>query len=175
MCPPNPLQLLWWAHDHTLGDESKLLNCIVCPGSRQGCNGTLFDATFYTGGRHHWALCQGRTRHTPEGVLWLLAIELVIWFWSSDKMLATVAHRVTKAMVWNKEPIRTSYFSSLYHPSEGLYSSERWYDTSQALSLWPQMERRFPDHPLVTTTLMGGPHTNSTWTLGTLGMPNWGS
>ena len=50
------------------------------------------------------------------------------------------------------------------------YVARRNTHPSSTQSPQPQKGRRFPSQPLVTPNLMGGPHTNSTWTLGTLVM-----
>ena len=83
------------------------------------------------------------------------------------------AHLVTKAMAWHDEPIKLH----MHPPStthQRAYVAGRNACPSGTQSLTPEGEW-FCQSPLVTPTLIEGPHTNSTWTLGTLVMPNYGS
>ena len=83
------------AHDHTLGNDSKLLNymCVLAIASDDG---TPFNAASV----HEEdiiELCVKVGQAHPKGVLWLPVIELVIVFQSNEEMLAA-AHMATKAM-----------------------------------------------------------------------------
>ena len=91
------------AHDHIPGDGTKLLNWMCVLVLTRG-HGTPFDATSIQE-EDIIKLCVEMKQTHPEGVLWFLATESVIFFCSSDKMLATVC-RATKAMVLHEEPIR---------------------------------------------------------------------
>ena len=99
---------IWWkscssGDDHTLGNESKLLN-LMCVLVLDRGNGTQFNAT-HIQEEDIVELCVEVGQTHPEGVLQLSVTESVILFQSSDKMLLA-ACRVTKAMAWHKEPIR---------------------------------------------------------------------
>ena len=83
------------ANNCTLGNDSKLLNHMCVLVIARG-NSTLFDATSIQD-VDIIELCVEVGEAHPKGMLWLLAIELVIFFQSSEEMLAT-ACRVTKAM-----------------------------------------------------------------------------
>ena len=158
------------AHDHTLGDDSELLNH-MCVLAIARDDGNLFDATSIQEDGIIELCVKVRWAH-PEGVLQLSAMELVIGFQSSKEMLAVV-HMVMKAMAWHEEPIKL-------HTSPPFTAHLRAYIAGK--NAWPlgtesptPEGEEVPQSPLVTPTLMGGSHTNSTWTSGTLAMLNSGS
>ena len=91
------------AHDHTLDNDSEVLNCMCILAIARG-DGTPLGATsvqeedivelFVKVGKTH-----------PKGVLQLSVMELVIVFHSSEETLVMV-HMVTKATAWHEEPIK---------------------------------------------------------------------
>ena len=91
------------AHDHTLDNDSELLNCMCVLPITRG-DGILFDATSIQE-EGIVELCVKVGQVHPKGMLQLLVTELIILFCSSEEMLAT-AHMVTKAMAWCEEPIK---------------------------------------------------------------------
>ena len=152
------------ACNHIPGNETELLNWMCVLVLTRG-DDTPFDATSIQE-EDIIELCveMGQT-HLPC-VLWFLATESVILFHSGNEMLA-MACRVIKAMVLCEEPIRLhTSSSSAAHLRAYIAVRDGWPSGAQSLI---QIGRRFTNHPLVTPTLMGGPHTNFTWTLG---MPN---
>ena len=91
------------AHDHTLGNDPDLANCICILTIARG-DGTLFDADSLQE-ENIVELCLGIGQVHPDGVLELLMTESVIAFHSSKEMLA-VAHQMNMATVWFDDPIR---------------------------------------------------------------------
>ena len=91
------------AHNSTLGDESKFLNCMCVLVLARG-DGSPFD-TASIQEEDIIDLCVKVGQTHPKGMLQLSVMESVILFQSSDEMLAMVC-RVTKAMAWHEEPIR---------------------------------------------------------------------
>ena len=91
------------AGDHTLGDDSELLNhmCVLAIARNDG---TPLDAASMQE-EDIIKLCAEVGWAHPKGVLWLLAMESVIVFQSSEEMLAT-ACMVTKATAWCQESIK---------------------------------------------------------------------
>ena len=119
------------AHDHTVGSDSKLLNC-MCVLAIARDDGTLFDPTSVQE-EDIIELCVKVGQAHPKGVPWLSAMELVIVFWSSEEMLST-ACMVTKATAWYKEPIElhTSPFTA--HLRAYIAGRNAWPSGTQS---WP--------------------------------------
>ena len=91
------------AHNHTLGDETELLNH-MCALVLARSDGIPFNATSIQE-EDIIELCVEVGQTHPKGVLWLSVMEMVILFCSSNEIQAAL-HRVTKAMALHKEPIR---------------------------------------------------------------------
>ena len=79
------------AQDCTLGNESELLNCICVLILARG-DGTPFN-TASIQEEHIIELCVKVGQRHPKGVLWLLVMESVILFQSSDEMMAISSPR----------------------------------------------------------------------------------
>ena len=158
------------AHDHILGNDSKLLNCMCVLAIARG-DGTPLDATSIQED-DIVELCVEVGQAHPEGVLQSLVTESIIVFRSSEEMLA-IACMVTKATAWQEEPIDL-------HTSPPSTTNLRAYIAGRnacplgTQSLTPEGEE-VPRSPLETPSLMGWPHANSTCPSGTLGMPNYSS
>ena len=71
------------AHDHTLGNKPKLLNCMCVLVLARG-NGTPFNTTFIQE-EDIIELCAEVGQTHPEGVLQFLAMELVVCFYPVTK------------------------------------------------------------------------------------------
>ena len=84
--------------------------------------------------------------------------------------MIAAACRVIKAMAWHEEPIKfhTSPPSTTHLRD---YIARRDGQPSGTQSPTPDGEE-VPQSTLVTPTQMGGPHNNSTCTIGTLRMPS---
>ena len=95
------------AHDHTLGDDSKLLNCMCVLAIARG-DGTPFDATSIQE-EGIVELCVEVGQVHSKGVLQFSVMESIVVFWSSNEILATVC-MVTKAMAWQEEPVELHTF-----------------------------------------------------------------
>ena len=91
------------AHDHTLGDNPDLLNCMCVLAIARG-DDTPFDV-YSLQGEDIVELCVKVGQAHPECVLWLLGTESVAAFQSSKEMLAW-AYLVSKAMAWHDEPFK---------------------------------------------------------------------
>ena len=89
--------------DHTLGKEPDLANHMCVLIVARG-DGTLFDADSLLE-EGIGELCIGMGQVHPDGVLWLMAVELVVAFQSSREMLAAVC-LITMATVWHDDPVR---------------------------------------------------------------------
>ena len=75
-------------HDLTLGDELEIANCICILVATQG-DGTPFPHdSFQEEGVVE--LCMGLGQAHPEGVLWVSETEVVLAFWSTSEMMATM-------------------------------------------------------------------------------------
>ena len=142
------------------------MNCICILAATQGDGTSLCPDSFQE--ENIVKLCIGLGQAHPEGVLWLLDTEIILTFWSSSKMSATMC-LFTVAMDWCNEPImihacpptgaqlRGYVASRGRHPSgaQAQILSGRW---SPGL---PPVSPRSPGH-------------NSTWPLRTSMMANSG-
>ena len=89
------------ACDLTLGKDHELANCIWVLVATQGNGTPLYPDSFQE--EDIVELCVGLDQVHPQGVLQLLDTEMVLTFWSSSEMLATM-HLFTTA--WHDESIR---------------------------------------------------------------------
>ena len=165
---------LYWnclsGRDHILGDDSELLNH-TCALAIARDDGSPFDATSIQE-EDIIELCVSVGWAHPKSVLWLLGTELVIMFWSSKEMLA-VTHMVTKPMAWYEEPIQlcTSPPSTTHLSAYIAWRNAQPLGIQSLTSEGEEVPQSLPSN----ANMVGGSHANSTWTLGTWGMPNYGS
>ena len=154
------------AHDHTLGDDPDLANHI-CVLTITRDDGTPFD-TDSLWKEDILELCINLGQAHPKGMLWLLAMELVVTFQSSEDMLATVC-LVMMATVWHDVPIKlhTCPPTAIHIRAYMAGRSACPYSTQS-----PTPEGEVSQLILSDLHPDGRPHTNSTWTSGTWVMPS---
>ena len=153
------------AHDHTLGNDSKLLSHMCVLAIARG-HGTPFDATSVQE-EDIVELCVKVGQAHPKDVLWFLVTESIIAFQSSREMLAVV-HMVTKATPWQEAPVKLQ----MSPPSTLLraYIAGRNACPSGTQSLTPEGEE-VPRSPPRNLQPNGRAPPNSTWPSRTLGCP----
>ena len=155
------------AHNHIPGNEVELLNH-MCVLELTRSDGTPFNVAFIQE-EDIVEFCV-ELGQTPQRCVLVLS-NWVSGFISFHRWNAghdTWSYQ-SYGFMWGNHS--ASHVSLLNCPCEGLCSNWEM-DALQVPTLWPQIGRRFLNHPIATPNQMRGPCASIRWILGTLGMPS---